>query len=206
MPRGKYTPFTPQQLQFIQDNYLIMPVKILGKQVNASHGRIMNHLQRNNMHLPADLIEQRKRDSHLKKGHVPFNKGKKITDFLSSESIESHKKTRFKKGNIPHNTNKHGDGAITMRADGYRYIRIKKGVWVLYHRWLWEQYNGPIPPDAIVVFKDGHPSNTVIHNLELQCRVENMLRNTKYKLPDELIPSQVLVNKINNKIKKLNHG
>lgn len=210
MSRGFFKPFSEEQENFIKDNYLLIPVKRIASITNCSHGRIMRFLKENDLEIPRHIIEQRKVDSRIKKGQVPRNKGKKQVEYMSAEAIEKTKLTRFKKGHVPHNTNKQGDGAITKRRDSngkyYKYIRIKKGVWELYHRYLWEQVNGKIPDGHIVVFKDGDSDNTNIDNLELITLTENMFRNSKHNYPSEIIPSLVLTKKIENKLKNLKNG
>lgn len=109
--------------------------------------------------------------NRFKPGNVPFNKGTK--------GLTGRNRTSFKKGQQPHNT-KH-DGAVTVRTDSsgtaYKYTRIKSGKWVLYHRHLWEQANGPIPEGHILVFRDRDPMNCELDNLELITRSENLRRN-----------------------------
>lgn len=86
-------------------------------------------------------------------GHVPQNKGKKV----SPEAYEKSKPTMFKKGNVP--ANRVPIGSEMMRADGYIWIKIRDGRknanWIQKHRYLWEQANGPIPRGKILVFADG---------------------------------------------------
>lgn len=124
----------------------------------------------------------------FKKGDKPPNKGKKQTDYMSYEAIERTKATRFKKGNKPHNTRE--DATISARKDKtgrtYLYYRISLGKWVLYHRWLWEQKYGEIPPEKHLVFKDGDSTNVTLDNLELITRKENMKRNSLHNYPDEI--------------------
>ncbi len=210
MPKGHYIPFTKEQEQKIKDEYLAKPVKRLADELNTTYHRIMRFLKRNNLEIPKELIEKRKLESRIKKGNIPFNKSKKQTDYMTQEAIERTKKTRFKKGNIPHNANKKGDGAITIRKDksgrNYKYIRVALGVWELLHVHIWEKENGKIPENHIVVFKDGNTENVCIENLELISKVENMLRNSKHKFPREIIPSLVLKNKLENKLKDLQNG
>jgi hypothetical protein len=81
--------------------------------------------------------------------------------------------------------------------DGYVYIRIAKGKYVLKHRLVWEQHNGPIPKGHIIIFKDRNKLNLNIDNLQMVTLRENMLRNTVTKYPIEL---QQLI-KLNNKLK-----
>lgn len=208
MPKGYYTPFTKEQENQIKDEFLLKPVKQLANDLNTTYGRIMRFLKKNNLEIPKELIEQRKLDSRKKKGHIPFNKGKKQVDYMTAEAIERTKKTRFKKGNSPHNTNKKGDGAVVTRIDSsgrsYKYIRIKKGVWGLYHRKIWEKVNGKIPDNHLVVFKDGNTENTNIENLELITNTENMYRNSKQNYPKQLIPALVLNKQLENKLNVLN--
>lgn len=210
MPRGYFTPFTTAQEQKIKDEYLSKPVKRLANELGTTYGRIMRFLKKNNLQIPKDVIEKRKLIGRKKKGDIPFNKGKKQTDYMTSEAISNSKNTRFKKGHKPHNTNPKGNGAIVIRRDtsgrDYKYIRIRKGVWELYHRILWEKEKGKIPDGYIVVFKDNNPLNTNIENLELITKAENMYRNSKHDYPKEIIPSLVLNKQLENKLNNLKNG
>lgn len=208
MPKGYYIPFTKEQEQKIKDEFLLKPVKRLADELGTTYGRIMRFLKKNDLEIPKELIEKRKLDSRKKKGDIPFNKGKKQVDYMTSEAIERTKKTRFKKGNKPHNTK--SDKTIVVRKDSngrdYKYIRIKKGVWKLYHRYIWEKEKGKIPENHLVVFKDNNTKNTNIENLELITMTENMYRNSKYSYPKEVIPSMVLNKQLENKLKTLQNG
>jgi hypothetical protein len=209
MPKGKFTPFTREQEKYIKREYLNKPVKQLANDVNCSFGRIMRFLKKNDLEIPRSVIEKRIQDSRRKKGDVAFNKGKKQTEFMSKEAIERSKATWFKKGHIPHNT-KAGNGTISIRQDSsgryYKHIRVEKGVWELYHRFLWEQERGAIPNHMIVAFKDQDSLNVSIENLELISKEENMYRNSKMNYPKEIIPSMVLVNKLDKQLNNLENG
>ncbi|WP_378186862.1 HNH endonuclease signature motif containing protein [Aquimarina sp. W85] len=210
MPKGYFTPFTKVQEAKIKREYLDKPVKRLAKEVGGSYGRIIKFLRKNGLEIPRELIEQRKKDSQKKKGDVAFNKGLKQTDFMSHGAIERTKKTRFKKGCLPHNINVDGNGAIVTRKDTsgrmYKYIRISKAKWQLYQRVLWEQHKGPIPEKHIIVFKDGDTLNVALDNLELISKTENMYRNSKHNFPEEIIPSLVLSKQLETKLKNLRDG
>lgn len=113
------------------------------------------------------------------KGHRPWNfRTKGLV-----KATQGMKRTQFKKGNLPANTLH--DLAITVRLDHpktrkgrpYKWIRIAKGKWVHYHRWLWEQAHGPVPAKHMVIFKDGNTMNCVLSNLELITMAENAMRN-----------------------------
>ncbi len=206
MPKGIYGPLTDDAKQKIFNEYLEKPVKRLADELGISYGRIMNFLQKHALSIPREIIEQRKKDSYLKKGQIPPNKGRKQIEYMTIEAIERTAKTRFKKGNEPINT-KH-DGCISTRKEKngkpYQYIRISKSKWELYHRHIWEQVNGKIPENHIIAFKDGNALNCELSNLELITKEENMMRNSIQNYPKEVIPSLKLISKINKKIK--NHG
>ena len=209
MPKGKFIPFTKKQEEYIKREYLNKPVKRLADEVNCSFGRIMRFLKKHDLEIPRSVIEKRIQESRRQKGCVPFNKGKKQIEFMSKEAIEKTKATRFKKGNIPHNT-KQVNGEISIRKDSsgrfYKHIRVEKGIWELYHRVLWEKHNGSIPKDMIVAFKDKNSMNVIIENLEIISKEENMYRNSKMNYPKEIIPSMVLVNKLDKQLNKLQNG
>ena len=104
----------------------------------------------------------------------------------------------FKKGNEPFNTKYNGHERVSI--DGYTEIRIKKGTYVLKHRYIWEQSHGQIPEGYILVFIDKNPQNITVENLELITRKENMLRNSIQRYPVELKSTIRLVKKLNRHI------
>lgn len=118
----------------------------------------------------------------FQKGQVSWNKGKPCP--------WAHNNGNFINGHQPHNT-KH-DGAITTRNDKsghqYKWIRVSKGNWKMYHVYLWEQEHGKVPKGKIVVFKDGNTLNCTINNLELITRQEHARRNSgSINLPDSFV-------------------
>jgi len=131
MPKGHWKPLTPQDEEKIKEEYLLKPIKRLAEEIGISYGRVMRFLDKNGLSIPKEVVERRKQAGRIKKGNVPFNKGKKQAEYMSKEAIKVSRKTCFKKGNTPHNTNKQGNGAITVRTDSrtglrYQYIRIAK--------------------------------------------------------------------------------
>jgi len=206
MPKGYCKKITEADEQFIKDNFLLMPIKHIGNKLNISFGRIMRFLDKNGLEIPKEIREKRKLNGVIKKGNTPFNKGLKQSDYMCKESINKTKATRFVKGRKPHNTKQAGDiVAIKDSYNGtyYKYIKIKDNHWVLYHRYLWEKVNGSIPKDYILVFKDKNTDNVVIENLELITRSESMLRNSAHNYPHEIIPSMLMLKKLENKLKDL---
>jgi hypothetical protein len=100
------------------------------------------------------------------KGNVPFNKGKPHpTRGRAGE-------TQFKKGNLPHNTQYLGHERVSK--DGYVEVSVAETNphtgferrYVLKHRHLWEQANGPIPANHALKCLDGNKQNTDPANWE----------------------------------------
>jgi len=113
-----------------------------------------------------------------------WNKGKKQSDYMSPEMIERTAKTRFKKGQDPHNTV--DIGFERLSKDGYIEVKVRhlKGNgsnnlnFEFKHRIVYEENFGAIPKGMIVEFLDGDKLNFDPANLVLRTRKENLLRNS----------------------------
>lgn len=102
----------------------------------------------------------------FRKGFVPWNKGKHY------QAGGRCKETQFKKGNKPKKWRPVGSERVN--AQGYIEIKVKEpNVWMLKHRYVWQQYRGNLPEGSIVIFKDGDRQNTEISNLMLITRGVN---------------------------------
>ena len=124
--------------------------------------------------------------SGFSKGHVPANKGVK----MSPEKYRKCKATMFRKGNV--SATVLDMFTIRVRNEGksaaHKVIKIpdpgrRHGKWVIYSRWLWEQEHGPIPDGGIVVHVNGDPLDCRLDNLRLVDRKVLMIMN-HYKSPD----------------------
>jgi len=139
--------------------------------------------------------------TQFQKGHVPANKGQK----MSKEVYQKVAHTMFKKGTVPPNTQP--IGTIHQRKDTggkmYQYIKLSDSNWQLLNRYTWEMHNGPIPKGMIIVYKDGNYLNNDINNLLMITMQENMARNTIQRYPAELQNVMKLKCKL---IKKINNG
>lgn len=112
-------------------------------------------------------------DTRFKKGQIPPNKGKHISEELRAILREKG----FQKGHIPPNLREQWSERITK--DGYVEIKTEahQKKWKLKHRWIWEQNNGPIPPGYVIRFKDGNKLNCNIDNLYMVTMNENRTIN-----------------------------
>ncbi len=146
------------------------------------------------------------RTGRLEKGNVPANKGKKMPYHPNSA------RTRFKKGNLPHNTNYLGHERVSK--DGYAEISIDETNphtgferrYVLKHRWLWEQEHGPVP-EGMCLKCLGDQLNTDPSNWELVPRAFLPRLNGRFGrgydgAPNELKPTIMAVVKIEHQIRE----
>ena len=138
------------------------------------------------------------------KGHIPTNKGKK----MSPEVYEKVKETMFKKGNSPVNHREVGSERINV--DGYIETKVAEpNVWRLKHRIIWEQHNGVIPAGYNVQFKNRNTQDCRIENLYIiskseQMRTENSLVARYPKEVQEVIRLKGVVNRVIHKREKDN--
>lgn len=134
------------------------------------------------------------RNTAFHKGHIPWNKGQK----LSNEHIAKLTGT-YKKGNLPHNNLPIGS---TRNIDGYNEIKYANHKWMSLARYNWQQVHGEIPKDMCVFKLDGDRLNDDISNLCLVTRKDLAQLNRKHnKIPQELKEVQILVNQIKQKTK-----
>ena len=119
----------------------------------------------------------------FEKGIVPKNKGKRLVDYMSPEMIERSKPTRFKPGQMPHNTVP--VGTVKELKDGYLWVKInnqlkpksKRVNWKPLHHIMYEFYNGTVPEGHDVMFLDGNVKNFSKDNLEVITKAERLYLN-----------------------------
>lgn len=200
--------FTADEDTFLWANYCSIPAKRMAKMLGRSEGTARQRMKVLGITVPPEITEKFKRDSWIKKGDTPPNKGKKQIEFMTAEAIERTKATRFQKGNLPHNTSEK-DGDISVRRDTktgieYLYIRVSLGQWELLQRVNYRKCIGQIPDGHVVILKDGNPNNCCPSNLELLTLEENMNRNTIQRFTPELISTMKILAKLKKTIK--NYG
>lgn len=195
--------WTEQEIKFLTDNYSDMKTadiaEIMNRPIGGVNGKAYDlRLKKSFKYMKAmqeiesqKLINSGKRHQ-FKKGQTSHNKGKK----MPAELYEKVKRTMFKPGHKPGNIKK--VGAIRIDHEGYTYVKIADADWRLKHRHVYENVNGPVPENHVVIFKDNNMHNFDINNLQLISQKENMLRNTIHQYPEQI---QELI-KLKNKLKK----
>jgi hypothetical protein len=135
---------------------------------------------------PAQVMAFRKnhkiasgRTGRFERGHVPFTKGKRQEEYMSPAGIEKASKTRFKKGNKPHNWLP--VGTVTTKSDGYLWIKTAEpDKWMQYQRWIWLQAGRTIPDGCLVTFLDGNNRNFNLDNLAVVTEGESAELTTRH--------------------------
>lgn len=111
------------------------------------------------------------RTGQFAKGSVSHNKGKKCEPGTGGLHPNAQR-TQFKKGQAPHTTKYLGHERVS--TDGYVEISVAERNphtgyerrYVLKHKWLWEQANGPVPEGHALKCLDSNPLNTDPSNWE----------------------------------------
>ena len=153
--------YTEEQREFINQNYPGIKTAELAQKFNARFGtslsrnQIKSYLSNHDLHNGVVC--------RFEKGHVPANKGKK----MSADVYARAAATMFKKGHIPANHKPVGSERVDAK-DGYHLIKVAEpNVWRLKHVVLWEQHNGPVPRGFKVIFANQNRDDIRIENLLL---------------------------------------
>jgi len=115
------------------------------------------------------------------------------------------KATMFKKGHKTYNKKPIGHEYVDAK-DGYVHLKIKEpNIFVLKHRYIYEQANGPIPEGCIITFLDGNKQNCELSNLVCISLAENaVLNHLKLRSTDPVLNAAAInVAKIKTKIGKI---
>lgn len=204
--------FTEAEVDQIIERYPDEPAEAIAKSLNRPVYSIYGKANLLGIKKSPDFMKSKKsgrlqkgsalgKEFQFQKGHTSFNKGLKLDEFMSPETVIKFKKNQFKKGNKPHNTKYDGYECI---IDGYVHVRISLGIKKPKHRLVWEDLNGIIPKGHNVFFKNGNRLDFDINNLILLSDKELMGQNTIGRYPKELQTSIRALAKINKKIN--NHG
>lgn len=188
--------FTPADDQVLIQHYPGNPTKdvakLLGKKPSAVYQRAY---ALGLAKTPERLLEQRRQQivaagahSRFQPGNTSWNTGKSYT--AGGRSAE----TRFKKGNVNHNTMPVGSMTI-RKAERNLWIKVAhtgsgKRDWVAVHHIVWERVHGPAPRGHVIAFKPGMATaefdEITLDRLELIPRAELMRRNSAQRHGSEI--------------------
>jgi hypothetical protein len=199
--------WTAEEDQYLRDFYPNVDSIQLANDLNLNRYAVLNRayilgIKKSNEFIKAMGYKVSKDPASIalryKKGNVPYNTGKRMHEYLSSETIENIKAHSFKKGNIPANTKY--DGYERINVDGYIEVRVSKGKFVQKHRLIWEERHGKIPAGTNIQFRDGIRQHCVYENLYAITREEQMIDNSINNYPPEARQSLRLIGKISKLI------
>ena len=189
--------FIPEIEKFIKENAVLLPNKDLAELVNKTFSTKLTTEQVKNFkhrkHISSGLT------GHFKKGHIPQNKGKK----MSAEIYKKVASTMFKKGHTPHNHRP--IGSERTGKDGYLQVKIAEPKkWVGKQIAVWEAHNGKVPKGHTVIFLDKNIRNFDISNLACVSREELLRLNQNHRLSEfpEVSKAGIALEKYKNEIRK----
>lgn len=177
---------TQDEIEFIRKNFLSFTNGQLAAKIGRSVAAVKTVARKFKLKKPTD--------GRFKKGNVSWIKGKKMQDGWGGE-------TRFKKGNIPHNTLPIGSIIVRKYVDGseYQWKKVSEKQWRQLSYVVYEEHNQPIPSGFIVAFKDGNTLNCAPDNLILKTKAEHMSVNTIMRFPPELIQHHPITKQVQTK-------
>lgn len=211
--------WSQDEIEILKSMYPNSLTEVVAKTLNRSASSVYgmaNHLnlKKSEVFLKSDasgrnnVLAESGKAYRFPKGHVPVNKGKKQSDYMTPEAIDRTKKTRFKKGNRPLSYKPVGSKRITR--DGYIEVKVEDpNIWKLQHRIVWEKHFGKIPSGMNVQFKDGNSQNCNPENLYIISRADQLRNENSFhaKYPEsikKLLAAKRVLTRTINKIQKIN--
>lgn len=182
--------WTKEMIQFCREHATEYTYRGMAEKLNELFGTNIIEEQVSSLYSRYKITNNKPTAFH--KGHVPSNKGKKWSEYLSPEQQEACKKGCFKKGQ--ESFNKKPIGTIVIRHDchrkgqAYRWIKVRDGKtdnYQMYSRYLYEKtYGVKLKTEELIIHLDGDSLNDNIDNLMLVKNTENGTLNKSYKVSD----------------------
>ena len=165
--------WTQAEDDYLRKIYPEMSNEEVAMWLHRSKRAVMAHAYILGVHKSPEFAEKQFRKGQFRKGQTPHNKGKSRKYWASPEAEELMEKGQFKPGECrDDNPRKRQIGHEKVYADGYVWIITEHGR-KQKHLVVWEQANGPVPPNHCIKFKDGDRTNCSLDNLYLVTRAEN---------------------------------
>lgn len=180
-----YKHWTKWEDDYLRKEYPERSNADLAQWLHRSKRAVMAHAYILGVHKSPEFAEKQFKKGQFKKNNQPHNKGKSRKYWASPEAEELMTKGQFKPGECrDDNPRKKPIGHEKVYADGYVWIITEHGR-KQKHRVVWEQANGPVPPNHCIKFKDGDRTNCSLDNLYLVTRAENCRMVTASLSPEQ---------------------
>lgn len=205
--------WTPEQLAYLREHFADQNTQVIAdalglRYTQVSHQAKVQGLKKSEAFLNGPCAGRtgsgRGASSRFRPGHVTWSKGMKFPDRPPPANA-------FAKGQKPSNYMPLGSFRLTGKP-GKLYLQIKLHEtgypptdWVMYHRHVWEQAHGPLPPKHIVVFKGPRsvdPKEITLERLECISMQEHMRRHTFHQYGPEVAALTRLRGQITRQINK----
>lgn len=187
---------TEDDIEYIREHYATMTVHEIAKERSMSKTTVSAVAHAHGLRKTREWIAERARlrssdpnhggrATRFQKGRTPFQKGKKIEEWMSPEGIANSSRTRFKKGRP--SLNHRPVGSERVNVDGYIEVKIAEpNKWRQKQRVVWEEAYGPVPAGSMVSFIDGNKQNCELSNLMVMTRADNLRRTSLHNYPAEV--------------------
>jgi hypothetical protein len=113
----------------------------------------------------------------FKKGHSPHNKGRKLVEYISKESILKMKETSFKIGQTAGDKSNTWKGGVQLMKNDCVYLYDGPNKRIRRPRAIYEENFGKIPEGYVIYHLDRDKGNDDPYNLEAISRAELIRRN-----------------------------
>jgi len=155
LPMGYSILFTKAEQDFIAEHYKGILTADLTDMLNKEFGTDYKPSQ----------LRSYKKNRHMSSGvDGTFRATGRRFKIPKGTRIPGSEKGWFKKGQMPHNHMEVGAQVFTF--DGYIKVKIAEpNYWEFLHKLVWQEANGPIPPEHNIIFLDGNKQNCSLENL-----------------------------------------
>jgi len=155
LPMGYSILFTKAEQDFIAEHYKGILTADLTDMLNKEFGTDYKPSQ----------LRSYKKNRHMSSGvDGTFRATGRRFKIPKGTRIPGSEKGWFKKGQMPHNHMEVGAQVFTF--DGYIKVKIAEpNYWEFLHKLVWQEANGPIPPEHNIIFLDGNRQNCSLENL-----------------------------------------
>ena len=167
MKTNKYgnIPLTQEEIEFIKTHYQGTTRKemceLLYKEFGVVHcdGQVKNIYSKYNL--------KSNRTGRFPKGHTPWTKGKKKTDFMTAEQIENQNTKRIEAVSGENNDRYKPIGSKYVSKRGDVIVKIGENTWEREHIVVWEKVHGKLKDGEKIIHLDGNRLNNDIDNLAI---------------------------------------